>query len=58
MSYALAYWVAMFVWLLFGFWSGWPQGENKNFKPLGANLLLFILFVLIGLQVFGKPLHS
>jgi hypothetical protein len=54
MSYALAYWIIMLVWLVFGFWS---TGTN-NWKSWAPNLLLFVLFVLIGLQVFGKPLHQ
>ncbi len=54
MSYALAYWIIMLIWLVFGCWQNWAGG----FKAIGGNILLFVLFVLIGLQIFGKPLHQ
>jgi hypothetical protein len=47
----------MFIWLIFGLWSNWPV-SGANGKVLGGNLLIFILFVLIGLQIFGKPIHQ
>jgi hypothetical protein len=54
MSLGLAYWIGIFIWLIFGFWSaGWT-----NIKASGGNLLLFILLVLIGWRVFGAPLHT
>lgn len=54
MSFALAYWILMLVWLVFGIWSAWP----KNYKVGGGNLLLFILLMLVGWKVFGPPIHS
>ena len=56
MTFALAYWILMFIWLIFGFWSNWPIGPNNRFV-LGGTVLQFILFVLIGLQLFGEPIH-
>lgn len=47
----------MLLWLVFGFWGNWPAGENKNFRPLGGTLLLFILLVLLGWRAFGPPIH-
>ena len=56
MSLGLAYWICMLVWLILGCWSYWPV-TGPNLRPLGGTLLLFILLVLLGWQVFGAPLH-
>jgi len=53
MTFALAYWILMLVWLAFGIWSTWP-----NYKQGGGNVVLFILLLLLGWKVFGPPLHS
>ena len=52
MTYSIAYWILMLLLLVFGFWSSWP-----NYKASGVNLIIFILLVLIGLELFGKPIH-
>jgi hypothetical protein len=57
MTYQLAYWIIMLVWVLFGFLPGPTDGQQK-WRGYVPNLLLIALFVLIGLQVFGKPLHQ
>jgi hypothetical protein len=54
MTMALIFWILMLLWLVFGFivqtgrlpapYIGW-----------GNTLLLFILFLLLGWQVFGAP---
>lgn len=54
MTFGLAYWILMLVWLVFGVWQTWPN----NYKAGGGNLLLFILLVLSGWRVFGPPIHS
>lgn len=56
MTLGLAYWVLMLVWLVFGlaihfgYAAGWAVGIST--------ILLFVLFVLLGWQVFGAPLHK
>ena len=57
MSYSLAYWICIFIWLLLGLWSNWPVTGNGA-RVIGGTLLQFVLFVLIGLAIFGKPLHQ
>lgn len=57
MSFALAYWVLMLVWLIFGLWSTWPLSA-ANVKAQGPTLLLFVLLLLLGWKTFGAPLHS
>lgn len=55
MTLALAFWILMLVWLVFGLWSNWPVSGNA--KPAGGTLLLFILLALLGWAQFGAPLH-
>lgn len=52
MSFGLCYWILMLLWLVFGIWSNWP-----NRIAIGGNVLLFILLLLVGWQVFGAPVH-
>lgn len=56
MSFALAYWILMLIWLVFGLWTHWPAANNV--RPLGGTLLLFVLLVILGWKVFGPPIHS
>ena len=51
MSMGLAYWILMLVWLVFRVWQSWP-----NQTVIGGDLLIFILFVLLGWKVFGPPI--
>jgi len=53
MTFALAYWVLMLLWLVLGIWQTWP-----NYRAAGGNVLLFILLVLVGWKVFGQPIHD
>jgi hypothetical protein len=56
MTLGLAFWVIMLIWLVFGFLIhfGIVGGIYA-----GANvLLLFVLFLLLGWQVFGTPIHK
>lgn len=56
MTLGLAYWVLMLIWFVFGLLShfgvvGTAIGATANV------VLLFVLFVLLGWQIFGPPLH-
>ncbi len=53
MTFALAYWILMLIWLVFGLWHAYP-----NYGAFGGNLLLFVLLVLSGWKVFGPPIHG
>lgn len=46
------FWFAMFVWLIFGPVYGFIIETPNRRIVAGGNLLIFILFVLIGLQIF------
>jgi hypothetical protein len=53
MTFTLLFWILMLLWLVLGIWTAWP-----NHKAAGGNLLLFILLVIIGWQVFGAPIQD
>lgn len=55
MTLGLAYWVLMLVWLAFGLLVHF--GMVTGVWAGGNIVLLFILFTLLGWQVFGPPLH-
>jgi hypothetical protein len=57
MTRGLIFWVIMLVWLVFGI--VWHFGVIAGaYAPLGGVLLLFILFALLGWQVFGPPIKG
>jgi hypothetical protein len=57
MTLGLAFWVIMIVWFVFGLLAHF--GMVAGAWALGTStILLFVLFVLLGWQVFGAPLHK
>lgn len=59
MSRALLFYILLLLWLLFGLWVHWPvPGQTVALMPIGGNLLLFVLFLLLGWQVFGPPIKG
>jgi hypothetical protein len=56
MSLGLAFWILMLIWLVFGiFVHVYPAGP---YGLWGGTLLLFVLLLLLGWQVFGAPLRG
>ncbi len=51
MPMGLMFWILMLIWLVFSLWSSWP-----NHVLVGGNLLVFILFLLLGWHAFGSPI--
>jgi hypothetical protein len=56
MTLGLAYWVLMLVWAVFGVLT--HMGMITGVWAGGNIVLLFVLFLLLGWQVFGPPLHT
>lgn len=56
MTLGIAYWVLMLIWLVFGLLVHFAV-VNASYGVIGGTLLLFILFLLLGWQVFGAPLR-
>lgn len=52
MSISILFWVIMLIWLLFGFWSNWP-----NYKAVGGGIIVWVLLALLGWAVFGAAIH-
>lgn len=59
MTLQIWYWLVMALWLFFGLWSHWPATpqDRSAWYPVGGSLLQFILFLLLGWQVFGSPIR-
>lgn len=56
MDIGFLYWLLMILSVIFWGWGNFtPQGQA--FWPRGGSLLTFVLFALIGLQIFGWPVH-
>jgi hypothetical protein len=55
MTYTFLFWFFCLLALLFGggwYWWSWPNG------PHGSYFFLFILIIILGLKVFGFPIHA
>jgi hypothetical protein len=57
MTYGLAFWVLMLIWVVFGLAWNWPGTPVGAYGPIGNALLLFFLLLLLGLHDFGSALH-
>ena len=57
MSLQLLFWILMLIWLIFGlaYNGGYLAGP---YGPWGNTILLFILFLILGWQVFGQPIQG
>lgn len=58
MSYELLFWLLMVTWLLFSFAWNWSGSVIGVYGPFGNTLLIFVLFLLLGLRVYGPMLHG
>lgn len=58
MSLGLVFWIIMLLWLLFGLYWRWPFTGAAAVAPLGGDLMLFVLLLLLGWRVFGAPIHG
>ena len=56
MTRGLVFWVLMLIWLVFGILSHF--GIAAPYTGVGSIVLFFILFALLGWQVFGPPIHG
>lgn len=56
MTRGLAFWILMLLWLVFGI--AWRTGFGVNVAVWGLALIPFLLFALLGWQVFGPPLKG
>jgi len=54
MPLAIAYWVLMLLWLVFGIIYIYP---NHTLVVGGQALILFLLMLILGWRVFGQPIQ-
>jgi hypothetical protein len=54
MTLAFWYWLLMVIWLLFGFWRYYDPAQ-PFYRNWGGHFLGFLLFLVIGLKLFGDP---
>ncbi|HLZ39414.1 MAG TPA: hypothetical protein VKQ11_00535 [Candidatus Sulfotelmatobacter sp.] len=51
MTLQVWFWLFMALWLVFGIW----RGRTDGWPFWGGHFLLFVLFAILGWQVFGSP---
>jgi hypothetical protein len=60
MSKDLLFYILMLFWLVFGTWAYWPApgapGTPARYGPIGSQLLLFVLILILGWHAFGPPI--
>lgn len=57
MAMGLIFWIIMLLWLIFALAWNFNWVAMGQHGPLGNSLLLFVLFLLLGWQVFGAPVR-
>ena len=58
MSKGLLFWILMILWLVLGVFVNWGSVHAGNYYGMGGTLLEFILFGLLGWQVFGPVIKG
>jgi cbb3-type cytochrome oxidase subunit 3 len=60
MSKDLLFYILMLFWLVFGLWAYWPAAGAPagpaRYGPIGNQLLLFVLILILGWHAFGPPI--
>jgi hypothetical protein len=61
MTRGLIFWVLMLIWFVFALVINFGAGALGGYAHVGAmadSFLFFILFLLLGWQVYGPPVHG
>ena len=58
MTRGTIFWVLMLLWLVFGLFGYFGPGDYVRYAMAGSNLLTFILFALLGWNVFGPAIKG
>lgn len=57
MTKDLLFWILMLLWFFYGLWVEWTPGQPYPVRRIPGNILLFVLFVLLGWRVFGPAVR-
>lgn len=59
MSAGIWFWLIFVLCFLFGTFAYWPVNatDRAAWRPLGGNLVVFILLGLLGWRLFGPPIQ-
>jgi hypothetical protein len=58
MPLSLLYWILMLFYVLFGCWWGYSQPAPGRYGVVGGSILAFLLFLVLGLKLFGGPIQG
>ena len=59
MTIGFLFWLLMILWFVFGAWHGTVvMGTPPGRYVIVGNLLVFILFLLLGIHAFGWPIKG
>jgi len=59
MALSLMFWIIMLVWLILALAHGFTVGiAGPMYWYMGMNVVVWILFLLVGWRVFGPPIHG
>jgi hypothetical protein len=59
MALGLAFYIIMLVWLILALVHGVSVGiSGPIYWYMGMNIIVWVLFLLVGWRVFGPPLHG
>lgn len=57
MTKSMLFWVLMLLWLVLGCWISYAPFMSGSYHVGGLFLFPFLLFTLLGWQVFGQPIQ-
>jgi hypothetical protein len=58
MSFGLVFWILMLIWFVFSIVINFGLTYVGHMGGAINDVLLFILFLLLGWKVFGQPIHQ
>jgi hypothetical protein len=56
MTIAILFWILMLLWLIDRFWADYVPNAPYPMRRVPGNILVFVLFLLLGWSTFGKPI--
>jgi hypothetical protein len=57
LTIGMVFWILMIIWLVFEGLARYRSGASPAW-PAAGDLFVFILFLLLGIQVFGWPIRG